>query len=176
VVLPFRLFTIGLFLRMSSKVTDACTKAAGAVYSRALIQGVYAVMVFLGALVGQRWGIGGVAVAVSIVMGINWLMMAALGRTVTGLSWPRFLQAHSPSLLFAALMGIAVAITVQAARASHLGNLGVLVVAGSTCAAVTFMAVRFRPELFLGSHGAWASRQALATVQGIVSRLSRVSN
>ena len=47
-VLPFRLFTCGLFFRMSSKITDVCAKAAGAVYSRALIQGVYAVLVVVG--------------------------------------------------------------------------------------------------------------------------------
>src|SRR5919112_1837890 len=126
VVLPFRLFTISLFFRMSSKVSDTCTKAAGAVYSRALIQGIYAVMVFLSALLGMRWGIGGVALAVSVVMGINWMMMAALGQRVTGLSWSRFLRAHSPSVLFAALLAVGVGLTVQAARARHLGKVGVL--------------------------------------------------
>ena len=100
-MLPFRLFTCGFFFRMSSKISDACTKAAGAVYSRALIQGAYAVMVLLGALVGQRWGVGGVAVAVSIAMGINWATMAGLGRSVTGLSWARFVRAQMPGRAFA---------------------------------------------------------------------------
>jgi O-antigen/teichoic acid export membrane protein len=175
VVLPFRLFTCGLFFRMSSKVSDACTKAAGAVYSRALIQGVYAVMVFLGALIGQRWGIGGVAVAVSVAMGINWLMMAALGRSVTGLSWPRFIRAQSPSALFAALMGLAVTITVEAARSAHLGKVPVLIVAGLTSAAVTYAASRVRSELLLGPHGTWASRRAVEMARGALGRLSQVS-
>src|SRR3954468_1282003 len=156
VVLPFRLFTCGLFFRMSSKVSDACTKAAGAVYSRALIQGIYAGMVFLGALVGQRWGIGGVAIAVSIVMGINWLMMAALGQRVMGLSRGRFIRAHAASVLFTALLATGVGITVEAARAAHLGKLAVLAVAGLTCAAELYAASRFWPELLLGPHGAWA--------------------
>jgi O-antigen/teichoic acid export membrane protein len=175
VVLPFRLFTISLFFRMSSKVSDACTKAAGAVYSRALIQGIYAGMVFLGALVGQRWGLGGVAIAVSVVMGINWIMMAALGQKVTGLSWPRFLRAHSPSVLFAALLTVGVGITVQAARASHLGKLAVLAVAGLTCAAELYAASRLWPELLLGPHGTWATRQALATARGALGRFSRLA-
>jgi PST family polysaccharide transporter len=175
VVLPFRLFTISLFFRMSSKVSDACTKAAGAVYSRALIQGIYAAMVFVGALIGQRWGIGGVAIAVSIVMGINWMMMAALGQKVTGLSWARFLRAHSPSVLFAALLAVGVGITVQAARASHLGKVGVLAVAGLTCALELYAASRLWPELLLGPHGAWASRQAFATARGFLGRLSRLT-
>jgi len=175
VVLPFRLFSISLFFRMSSKVSDTCTKAAGAVYSRAVIQGIYAVMVFLCALLGQRWGIGGVALAVSIGMGINWMMMAALGQRVTGLSWSRFVRAHVASVLFAALLAVGVGITVQAARAAHLGKLAVLAVAGLTCAAELYAASRLWPELLLGPHGAWASRQAFATVRGALGRFSRLT-
>jgi O-antigen/teichoic acid export membrane protein len=172
VVLPFRLFTCGLFFRMSSKVSDVCTKAAGAVYSRALIQGAYAVMVLLGALVGQRWGIGGVAVAVSIAMGINWLMMAALGRSVTGLSWPRFVRAQAPGALLAAVTGATVAILVEAARAALLGKVAVLVVAGLAAAAVVYAASRLRSELLLGPHGAWASRRGGEMLQQVLGRLA----
>jgi O-antigen/teichoic acid export membrane protein len=160
VVLPFRLFTISLLFRMGSKISDACTKAAGAVYSRALLQGVYAALVLLGALVGQRWGVGGVAIAVSIAMGINWLTMAALSRSVTGLSWPRFVRAQVPGALCAVVIGGAVALTVHAARAAHLGKVPILMVAGLTAAAVGFVVSRARSELFLGPHGTWASIQA----------------
>ena len=173
VVLPFRLFTIGLFFRMSSKISDACTKAAGAVYSRALIQGVYAAMVLLGALIGQQNGIGGVAVAVSIAMGINWLWMASLGRSVTGLSWPRFFRAQAPGALFALLIGAAVALTVQAPRAAHLGRIAVLVVGGLTAVAVAFGAWRVRSERLLGPHGAWAVMRAEEFIRQGLQRLGR---
>jgi O-antigen/teichoic acid export membrane protein len=160
VVLPFRLFTCGLFFRMSSKVTDACVKASGAVYSRALIQGLYAVMVLVAALVGQRWGVGGVAVAVSIAMGINWLMMAALGRSVTGLSWSRFLRAQAPGVGFAVLIGGAVAVTVQATRAAHLSGIPILIVGGLTAAALLVGVWRFGGGPLLGPHGTWAFQHA----------------
>jgi O-antigen/teichoic acid export membrane protein len=160
VVLPFRLFTCGLFFRMSSKVSDACTKAAGAIYSRAFIQGIYAAMVLGGALIGQRWGVGGVAVAVSIAMGINWLMMAGLTRSVTGLSWPRFVRAQAPGVLMAALIGVPVAVIVGTARASHLGTIPILLAAGFTAAVVTLAALRVQSRFFLGPHGTWVSRRA----------------
>ncbi len=160
VVLPFRLFTCGLFFRMSSKVTDACVKATGAVYSRAFIQSLYAVMVIVAALIGQRWGIGGVAVTVSIAMGINWLMMAELGRVVTGLSWPRFLRAQSPGLGFALLIGGVVALAVQAARAAHLTGIPILIVGTLTALAVLLATSRLGPERFLGPHGAWVFQRA----------------
>jgi O-antigen/teichoic acid export membrane protein len=160
VVLPFRLFTISLLFRMSSKISDACTKAAGAVYVRALLQGGYAVMVVVGALIGQRWGVGGVAVAVSIAMCVNWLAMAALSKSVTDVSWSRFARAHLPGALFALVTGGTVALSVGAARSVHLGNIPVLVAAGLTAVGVVLVASRWRPKLFLGSHGAWAFRRA----------------
>jgi PST family polysaccharide transporter len=159
-VLPFRLFSFSLLFRMSSKISDACTKAAGAVYARALLQGVYAALVVLGALAGQRWGIGGVAVAVSIAMGINWLSMASLSRSVTGLSWLRFARAHAPGALLAVLIGGTVAVAVEGARAIHLGSIPVLIAAACTAAAVFFAASRGWSDLFLGPHGTWASRRA----------------
>lgn len=160
VVLPFRLFTCGLFFRMSSKVTDACVKSSGAVYPRALVQGVYAGMVLVAALIGQRWGVGGVAVAVSVAMAINWLMMAALGRSVTGLSWPRFARAQVPGAVFAVLIGGAVAVTVQASRSAHVSGALVLIVAGLTAVAVVGAALWLGTERFLGPHGTWAFERA----------------
>ena len=106
-VVPFRLFSISLLFRMSSKISDAATKAAGEVYKRAMIQFAYAAMVVVGAIIGQRWGVGGVAVCVSVAMGINWLNMAQLGRTVTGLDWGRFTRAQLPAAMLALVIGVA---------------------------------------------------------------------
>jgi hypothetical protein len=46
------------------------------------------------------------------------------------------------------------------ARAAHLGKLPILAGASLAAVAVTFAAAKAWPELFLGSHGTWASRQA----------------
>ncbi len=171
VVLPFRLFTVSLLFRMSSKVSDACTKAAGAVYSRALVQGVFAALVLLGALIGQIWGVGGVAVAVSIAMGFNWLAMAELSRRVTGLAWSRFASAHVPGLVFALLVGLTAALGAQGARAAHVGPLAVLAAATVAAALAATIALRTRPELFLGTHGAWTLRRAEEAVRGAFARM-----
>jgi O-antigen/teichoic acid export membrane protein len=159
VVLPFRLFTVSLLFRMSSKISDACTKAAGEVYKRALIQFAYAALVVVGAIIGQRWGVGGVAVCVSIAMGINWLSMAWLGRSVTGLDWIRFARAHAPSVLLALVVGVAAILAAEAGRAVHLPKVPLLAEAGLAAAAAAYLALRLRPGLFLGPHGIWAHRQ-----------------
>jgi PST family polysaccharide transporter len=160
VVLPFRLFSISLLFRMSSKISDACTKAAGEVNIRALLQYAYAAMVVVGAIIGQRWGVGGVAVAVSLAMGLNWLSMAWLGRSVTGLSWLRFAGVHVPATLLAGVIAAGAAVVVHWARAAHLGSIAILIAAGVVAVAVTLTASKLRPELFLGSHGTWAASHA----------------
>ena len=78
---------------------------------------------------------------------------------MTGLSWSRFGRAHAPAALLAGLIGVAAIITAEAARASHLGNVAVLVAAGLTATAVTFTALRLRSKLFLALTR-WASQQA----------------
>ncbi len=165
VVLPFRLFSISLLFRMSSKISDACTKAAGEVYKRALIQFGYAGLVVVAAVIGQRWGVGGVAVGVSIAMGINWLNMAQLGRTVTGLDWTRFARAHAPAGLLALAIGIATTLGAEAGRAAHLGKVPILIVASLAAASAGFATTWLRPALFLGPHGAWAWREGEALVR-----------
>jgi PST family polysaccharide transporter len=165
VVLPFRLFSISLLFRMSSKISDACTKAAGEVYKRALIQFAYAALVVIAAIVGQRWGLGGVAVGVSIAMGINWLSMAQLGRTVTGLDWARFTRAHLPAALLATVIGVAAMLAAQASRSAQLGAVPVLAVAGLAALGAAAAATRISPALFLGAHGQWAWREGGALVR-----------
>jgi PST family polysaccharide transporter len=160
VVLPFRLFSISLLFRMSTKISDACTKAAGEVYLRAILQYVYAALVVVGAVIGQRWGVGGVAVAVSIAMAITWQNMAWLARRVTGLSWSRFLVAHLPAAALAVVIAAATAVVAHSARGTHLGGIFVLAVSGLTAAGVGIAVVRLRPAVFLGPHGAWAVAHA----------------
>jgi O-antigen/teichoic acid export membrane protein len=170
VVLPFRMFSISLLFRMSSKISDACTKAAGAVYSRALIQAAFAVMVVAGALIGQHWGVGGVAVAVSVAMAINWLGMAELSRRVTDLSWARFARAHAPGALLATVIGVSAMIAAEVMRTYHIGKVATLMAAGVTGAGVTIAAVRLRSELFLGPHGSWAWARAGELLQRASAR------
>jgi PST family polysaccharide transporter len=159
VVLPFRLFSISLLFRMSSKISDACTKAAGEVYKRAVIQFAYAGLVVVGAIIGQRWGVGGVAVCVSIAMGINWLNMAQLAKKVTGLDWGRFTRAHVPAALLAIVIGAAALLAAQMSRSAHLPAIPLVAVAGLASALAGAAVAWMYPLAFLGPHGTWAWRE-----------------
>ena len=61
-------------------------------------------------------------------MGINWLNMAQLGRTVTGLDWGRFIRAQLPAAMLAAVIGVAAMLAAEAARSAHLGKVPVVLV------------------------------------------------
>ncbi len=173
VVVPFRLLCISLLFRMSSRVIDACTKATGEVYVRSLLQFAYAGMVVLGAIIGQRWGVGGVAVCVSIAMGLNWLSLAQLGHSVTGLAWSRFARAHAAPALLAVLVGGVAMLAADRGRAAQLDAVPILIIAGLCAGAAGLAASRLRPGIFLGSHGAWAFQQATRAVGGRFRRGGR---
>ena len=159
VVTPFRLFSISLLFRMSSRISDTCTTAAGKVYSRAVLQGAYAVLVIVGAIIGQRWGISGVAIAVSVAMAFNWLSMAWLAGSVTGVSWGRFLAAHVHGAVLATAIWAAATAAAAASRGGHLPPIVTLLISGLAAVVVTLAVGRLWPDVFLGSHGRWSVGQ-----------------
>jgi PST family polysaccharide transporter len=116
-------------------------------------------MVIMGAIIGQRWGVSGVAIAVSIAMGFNWLSMAWLAGSVTGLPASRFVRAHGHGAVLAAAIGIAAAAAAEASRAGRLPPVATLLITGLTAAGATFAAGRLWPDLFLGPHGRWSVGQ-----------------
>jgi O-antigen/teichoic acid export membrane protein len=164
VVTPFRLFSISLLFRMGSKISNACVKAAGKVYALALFQFVYAGLVVAGAIAGQHWGVGGVAVCVSVAMAFDWLNTAYLGRSVTGLSWTRFAAAHASGLLLAVIVGAGAVVGAEGGRWAHLGSLLVFIIAGLTATAAAGAAAWLGPGVFLGPHGTWIRQQALGLI------------
>ncbi len=166
VVLPFRLFSISLLFRMGSKISDACIKATGEVYSWAWLQLAYAAFVVGGAIVGPHWGVGGVAVCVSFAMGYNWLTMARLSRKVTGLEWSRFFAAHVPAVMLSIAIGLGAQIGAHVGRSAHLGHIPILVIAGVAAILTAILATWLKPDLFLGRHGTWAYRQG----EGLIRR------
>jgi hypothetical protein len=113
-------------------------------------------------------------VAVSIAMGSNWLFMAMLGRSVTDVSWRRFVQAQLPGVLFAAVIGTAVALAVIAVRSLHLGNIPVLLTAAITAIVVVVAVSRLGADVFLGPHGKWAFRRGEETLRQASRRLGRL--
>jgi PST family polysaccharide transporter len=144
-----------MLFRTSYKMSDSLARATGSVYRRAWRQIVYAALVVGGALVGQRWGIVGVAVAVVAALAVNFSLMAQLSLSVSGLSWASFLRVHlAPAALAAACAPVTWGVT-TALRDAALP--AIVVLAGGVIATLTWaLLLAWRaPALFLGQDVLW---------------------
>lgn len=127
----FRVMALGIVLRTTFKVGDALVQATGHVYRRAARLAIYAAAVVGGAMVGQQWGIAGVATAILGALTLHAVLMTQLGLRLTGLRWGQFLGAHVPALL----TGLAT-LAVVAPAASGLRSAGaapLVVLGGAGC-------------------------------------------
>ena len=154
-VAPFQVLAAGMLFRTSYKMSDSLARSTGAVYRRASRQAGYAALVLGGAWVGQHWGILGVAWGVLFAVTVNFLAMAQLSLSVTGMGWREFWRAHQPAALLAlASFPIAWA-TAQLARRVELPALIVLLLVGAVALLVEIAAAWRFPALFLGEDGVW---------------------
>lgn len=154
-VLPFQVLTAGLLFRTSYKMSDSLARATGSVYRRAWRQIVYAGLVIGGAMVGQRWGIGGVAVAVVIALAVNFGLMAHLSLSVSGLRWTSFVRVHLPPMALAAACGPMVWGVARGVRDLGLPPLAVVGIAGGATAIWGLLLVWSAPAVFLGQDVLW---------------------
>lgn len=155
VIAPFQILALGMLFRTSYKLSDSICRATGAVYRRAWRQGVYAFLVVCGAWLGQRWGLSYVALGVLGALITNFLLMAHLSLSVSGMTWGSFFLAHAAPLRLAATSSVVAWGVVTLLREWDLPTAARLVGAGSaslTCVALLILCV---PRLFLGPDGLW---------------------
>src|SRR5256712_8892689 len=127
VTMPFRILALGTLFRTSYKISDSLTRALGAMYRRAWRQWAYAAFVIGGAIIGQHWGLAGVAWAVLLALAVNVLLQAHLVMKLVPFTWSDFLAAHGPALLTAAFLGLPALATALLLRdVLHLPPLAVL--------------------------------------------------
>lgn len=161
---PLAILSLGLIFHLNQQVIGSIAAAVGAVYATAWRQVVLAVAVAGGALIGQIWGLAGVAFGVLVALVLNYLSMSRLASHLTGLSLRSMLLAHVP----AALLTLAVVAAALIARAAALGAglpsplvlLGAAVVAGLAAIA----SLRLGPGLFLGQQGLWWVERVLSAL------------
>ncbi len=177
VALPLRILACGMLFRTSYKISDTVVRATGAVYARAWRQGVFAVAVFVAALIGQGWGLGGVALGVCVALGLNFALMAELSLRLTGLRWRDFALAHLPGLVLALAAGTTAMAVATWLRDAGAGPLGIVAGAGMAGALTAPLLVLLRPGAFLGPDGAQVlrafSKVAPAGLRGGMASLER---
>jgi O-antigen/teichoic acid export membrane protein len=139
-VAPFQVLALGMMFRTCYRMSDSLSRATGKVYRRAWRQGLFALLVFLGALVGQTRGIVGVAAGVLLAFFLNYVSMAQLSLGITQVSWGRFLRVQMPAVRLSLVVGAVTLATMIGMRHSGLPPViglaaGMLAAAGSALGA-----------------------------------------
>lgn len=154
VAVPMQILACGILFRTSYKISDTVVRATGAVYARAWRQGIFAAAVFFAALIGQNWGLQGVAFGVVAALGLNFMMMAQLSLRLIGMRWTDFARAHLPGVALTAAVGTCCISIATWLRAEAFGAIGIVACAGLASMAVAIVFVFLRPGLVLGPDGA----------------------
>ncbi|HOG46257.1 MAG TPA: lipopolysaccharide biosynthesis protein [Anaerolineae bacterium] len=149
-VLPAQILLTQVPLRASVRLSDSLGGAVGRVYRLAATKMLYALMVGVGAVAGARWGLEGVATAVTLVTVANWLIMVRLALQILQIPARDYWRAWLPGCLLSivALVGAWPSITLMRLSASpEVLRLGVT---AATMACALFAVVWLWPQV-LGS-------------------------
>lgn len=170
IVLPFRIFALGMLLRTSYKMSDSLARATGAVYRRAWRQALYAGGVLGGAWVGQHWGIEGVAAGVLAALILNFLLMAGLSMHLTAMTWGGFARIHAQASFLTGVVFVETWLLADLFRGWEANVLvtllGVSVAVGLTALSLAW----FLPALVLGKDGLWLVKTLSGYLPKRVSR------
>jgi hypothetical protein len=140
------------------------------VYRRAWRQGLFALLVFLGALVGQTQGLVGVASGVLLAFFLNYVSMSQLSLAITQVSWGRFVQVQLPAARLSLVVGTVTMATMLGMRQTGLPAAaglaaGVLAAVGSGV-----VAAWVAPTLALGHEGVRARDMLLGLLPALRKR------
>jgi PST family polysaccharide transporter len=150
VVVPLRILAVGMLFRTSYKLSDSVARATGAVYARAWRQGAYAGAVVAGSLVGQVWGLGGMALGVLAAITANFALMAHLSLRLIGMRWSEFAAAHLPAFALAAVIGPGAWALAGWLRELHVSPVVLLADVAVFASAASLLLCCCMPALFLG--------------------------
>lgn len=163
-VLPARILFVALTFRSQSRISDAFVNAVGSVYRAAARKAVFAATVVLGSWYGRHWGIAGVAVAVTLAMVLDCLLVLDLGVRVTRVTWSRYTANFLPGVLMGSVVLLVCAATAQLVRVFCTSPPLVL----SASAVAVVLAVCTTAWLFprmIGPAGLWLVKQSLCALQ-----------
>jgi O-antigen/teichoic acid export membrane protein len=153
----FQILTAGIMLRNVYMMAYCLDGALGAMRRRTLRDGIYALAVLIGSVIGTRYGIVGVATGVVIAIAVNYLVGAAMSLNLLKATWRQYAASQMPALLLGILTG-AVAYTIRwGLLEAGAGPLIVLGATGLLSLAVIAGLCLLRPSV-MGSYGEAAVR------------------
>ncbi|MCO6430069.1 MAG: lipopolysaccharide biosynthesis protein [Deltaproteobacteria bacterium] len=143
-----QVLSLGIFFRCAYKCGDTVLRALGAVFQHAGIQAAYAALVIGGCILGSRWGLTGITIAVLAAVFINYLLLSYRALQLLRLNVQQFLAAHLPGIwLSAALAAVLLPLQIWI-RSVTSSDLVVLLTAASVSTAVLLAGSRAAPDGF----------------------------
>jgi PST family polysaccharide transporter len=162
-VLPFQILALGVVARGSYKIDDALARALGVMYQRSVRDAIYAAAVILGALVGLRWGLAGVAAGVLVAVVINYILALRMSMKLLDCSWSQILKALTPAIVPIVVVAV-VATSVRSLL--HVYGLPAWFILGTTTlmSGLSLMGLYFfRPQI-LGFYGTESLKRFLPSL------------
>ncbi|WP_224406184.1 lipopolysaccharide biosynthesis protein [Afifella sp. IM 167] len=154
VILPFRILVLFLCFRMGYKVTVAILRAQGAVYRLAFWQWLYAISITAGAMIGQLFGIAGVAAGVSLAIMASFIIGLLATRKIVALSLSRVALMLARHGLVAIVVGAAAYGGLAAIADYSLPSIIEIGVSG-VAAGIALLALWFIVPSLFGDEGKW---------------------
>ncbi len=171
-VAPFQVLALGMMFRTCYRMSDSLSRATGTVYRRAWRQALFALLVFVGSLVGQTHGIVGVAAGVLLAFFLNYVSMAQLSLGITQVSWGRFFQVQLPAVRLSLVVGGATMATMLATRHAGLPPIVGLAAGGLMAIGSTLASAWLAPTFALGPDGVYAWKMLLGLLPALRRRFA----
>ncbi|MCJ1960821.1 lipopolysaccharide biosynthesis protein [Novosphingobium mangrovi (ex Hu et al. 2023)] len=150
---PFAILSLGIFARTCFKVAGSAANGLGLAYRNLVSQIIYAACVIVGAAIGSRWGINGVATSTLVAIFIVLLSFNHNVMRVVGIDWKAMARAIAPGLTSSLLLASAAWICVAYLRDAMVMPAVIrLLISGGVAGAVLLGATFGLPRLFLGRH------------------------
>lgn len=154
VVLPLQILVASLFFRTAYKITVTLLRSRGAVYRLAAWQWIYGFCIAFGAWWGQPYGIGGVAVGVTIGITLSFWIGVFIVRTTVAISPLRLLALMARYAFLMLVLGAGLWALRQFLAPLALHPLLILAAGSGLCIILMLLLWFFVPKLF-GDEGGW---------------------
>lgn len=146
-IVPLQIMLIQVPLRASVRMGDMSGTALGKVYAIGILKIFYAGMIGIAAIVGVRWGLQGVTIAVSIAVLANLVMMVRFTMSYLKITFLEYLKTFIPGGLIAALIVVTMLPSAWIIRKNLGSDLVILIVLLSLSTLMIIFAIWLRPGI-----------------------------
>jgi PST family polysaccharide transporter len=157
------ILALSLPFRSTQRLCAATARAVGAPWWVAFCQFVYIAMVALGAGLGSRWGLSGVAAGVGLAIFGQFAALATVVSRRADVSLLAIVRAHAAAVPLTVTLG-GIALIGKWLLAPYLATWATLLTLLVCAVLIAGSLILALPKLILGQHGCWLAARMLGAV------------